>query len=306
MVTETGFSASPRERPTGENPDGAARAGRIVVGVDGSPGGDAALRWAIDEARAHGAALEAVLAWDYLDQPPAPGVEGFDPHFASSDAAAALDAMVQQVAGAESASIAKAVICDLPARALLEAGSSADLLVVGARGLGGFKGLLLGSVSRRCTHLATVPLVVVHAGERERFHRIVVGVDGSEASERALRWALREAAARGDRLAVVHAYQSPAFVLSVGDEAANELVDRVLADATEAGEATDWPVQGSRPVLERVVVNAGAASALCAESASADLVVVGRRGHGGLSTLLLGSVADQVAMHSACPTAVIP
>ena len=149
-------------------------------------------------------------------------------------------------------------------------------------------------------------------GARERLHRIVVGVDGSETSERALRWTLREAAIRGDRLAVVHAYQSPAFMLTVGDEATNELVDRMLADAAQASESaevadsTERPAQGSRPVVERVVVDAGAASTLCAESAGADLVVVGRRGHGGLSTLLLGSVADQVAMHSACPTAVIP
>ena len=85
---------------------------------------------------------------------------------------------------------------------------AADLLVVGARGMGGFRGLLLGSVSRRCAHLATVPLVIVRrmAGVQHR-GRIVVGVDGSESSAGALRWARREAAVRGCRLSVLHAWQ---------------------------------------------------------------------------------------------------
>lgn len=143
---------------------------RIVVGVDGSPGSAQALRWAADEADRCGAALTAVTAWGFLEQHPPDGAP-FDPHFDETTALANLRDHLDRALGAERApSVEARAICDLPARALVEAASDADLLVVGARGLGGFKGLLLGSVSQHCLQHANVPVAVVRAPRRPTPH----------------------------------------------------------------------------------------------------------------------------------------
>ena len=135
----------------------------VVVGVDGSDGARRALHWAAAHARATGARLRAVRAWSYLDQP----VEGFDPSWgeesARRDLDLAVDALGDDLAGVE---VERLVVCDLPARALLDAAKDASLLVVGSRGLGGFQGLLLGSVSSQLVHHAGCPVVVVPGGER--------------------------------------------------------------------------------------------------------------------------------------------
>ena len=117
------------------------------LSVDGSESARAALRWAVDEGSLHGATVVALLAWNYLDQPDRAGDNDFDPGYGAEEAQAELRAAVEVVA--PDVAVDQQVVCDLPARALLEAGAGADLLVVGARGLGGFKGLLLGSVSER-------------------------------------------------------------------------------------------------------------------------------------------------------------
>lgn len=133
---------------------------RIVVGVDGSDGGDAALRWALQEARVRGAVLQVLYAWSYLDQPAED--DGFRPDYSEADAAAALDTIVARVAGdTADVVVEKRVVNDLPARTLVDAAADADLLVVGSRGLGGLKRLVLGSVSQQCAQQAPCPVVIV-------------------------------------------------------------------------------------------------------------------------------------------------
>ncbi|MBK9180478.1 MAG: universal stress protein [Acidimicrobiales bacterium] len=138
---------------------------RIVVGVDGSPGGDAALGWALDEAAARGATLQLVLAWTYPYVATVPGVTA--PVFAiddvESDAAALLDLTIERVTDGHppDVTIERLVQPGPPARALLDVAEGADLLVVGTRGHGGFVGLLLGSVSEQCAHHAPCPVVIV-------------------------------------------------------------------------------------------------------------------------------------------------
>jgi nucleotide-binding universal stress UspA family protein len=134
---------------------------RIVVGVDGSPGAGAALRFAVDEATLRNARLDAVLAWGLLDQPDLPAAE-FDPNFGETEARASLERIVRRAVGDDpGVKISLLAINDLPARALLDLSATSDLLVVGARGLGGFRGLLLGSVSQQIVHHAACPVVVV-------------------------------------------------------------------------------------------------------------------------------------------------
>jgi nucleotide-binding universal stress UspA family protein len=137
----------------------------IVVGVDGSDASVNALRWALREARLRTAGVRVVLAWSY------PQVSTYheakhvlDVPFAE-DAAAFLDQVVAETgAAAEGLEIEKKVVEGQAAPALVEAARDASILVVGSRGLGGFSGLLLGSVSQQCAQHATCTLVIVREG----------------------------------------------------------------------------------------------------------------------------------------------
>ena len=142
-----------------ETVDSSQRA-RIVVGVDGSACGHEALTWAIAEATARQQPLVAVAAWSWLDQS-----GEFDPDYGESDVKAMAESAVaralDEVTGGSDVDIEIRPVNDLPARALIEASSEASLLVVGSRGLGGFRGLLLGSVSNNTVRHAHCPVVVV-------------------------------------------------------------------------------------------------------------------------------------------------
>lgn len=131
----------------------------IVVGIDGSEDADAALRWAVAEARAHGARLEVVLAWSYLDQP----TPEFDPDYGEPVARAALDAIIDRAGPTDDLEIVRTCVNDLPARALVAASQTADLVVVGSRGLGAFKGMVLGSVSQQVVTRAACSVAVIRA-----------------------------------------------------------------------------------------------------------------------------------------------
>src|SRR4029453_10380965 len=187
----------------------------VVVGVDRSSHSADALRWAVGEARLLGAEVMAVLVWDLFSQHHADGEWRFDPHYDDTHADPALQAAVEDALGAEAARrVARRTPCDLPAPGLLGAAKGADLLVVGARGAGGFPGLQLGSVSQQVLHHAHCPGAVVRNAvgpdDRPEGGRVLVGVDGSPSSRTALRWALAEAGRRGASGAVLPAWGVPA------------------------------------------------------------------------------------------------
>jgi nucleotide-binding universal stress UspA family protein len=201
-----------------------------------------------------------------------------------------------------------------PATALLTAAEGADLLVVGTRGRGGFAGLLLGSVSQRCLTHAPCPVAVVPplaAESDRRSGRIVVGVDGSDLSCDALRWAAMEARRRSARLEIVHAWVVPELLVPTGAVfvgAAEELerASRTVLDAA-ATWLTSWfdETGGKPPEHELRSVAGSPASALLDQARDADLLVVGARGLGSFRGLILGSVSQQCASHSTCPTVVV-
>ena len=133
---------------------------RIVVGVDGSPPSERALDWAVAEVRRTGAALHLVSAWTF------PMALGYafttTVHEVQQSAQDVIDravAHVGEVAG--DVTVTGETSEQAPAPALMAAAKGADLLVVGSRGLGGFRGLLIGSVSQYCTRHATCSVVVV-------------------------------------------------------------------------------------------------------------------------------------------------
>lgn len=134
---------------------------RIVVGIDGSECSFRAVRWARAEARRRDATLEVVMAWHWGDQRHLDPNEGFDPEYDQEKASKVLDAYLDQALGDDRDGVEARAVLDLPARALMEAAEDADLLVVGSRGRGGFKGLLLGSVSSQVVTHAPSPVVVL-------------------------------------------------------------------------------------------------------------------------------------------------
>ena len=138
---------------------------RIVVGVDGSTGSLAALRWALKLAAETGASLEAVHAWEFSYA----WIDGYTPDVdrwaaqAEEAAHVCLDGALAEAMGRQPCyvEVTRTVVEGSPAKALLDRAKDADALVVGSRGRGGFTGLLLGSVSQQCVHHARVPVVVV-------------------------------------------------------------------------------------------------------------------------------------------------
>ncbi|MER7666907.1 universal stress protein [Kitasatospora sp. NPDC096128] len=143
---------------------------RIVVGVDGSPASEQALRWAVDYAKAVGGTISAITAWEYpafygWGGTAVPTGESLNPEeLAGQTLAASVTKVVGEDPGVP---ISESVMPGNAAGALLQAAKGAALLVVGSRGLGGFSGVLLGSVSRHLTEHAPCPVVVVREGQAD-------------------------------------------------------------------------------------------------------------------------------------------
>jgi nucleotide-binding universal stress UspA family protein len=137
---------------------------------------------------------------------------------------------------------------------------------------------------------------------------VVVGVDGSPESEQALSWAARYAHAVGARLQAVLAWHypsvagsppvgvAPATVTSEAEQSRYEILDKAIA--ATCGDEPDLQI-------ERKVVYGHPAQALIDESKAADLLVVGHRGHGGFTGMMLGSVSTHCVTHASCPVTVV-
>jgi nucleotide-binding universal stress UspA family protein len=156
----------PTPVPAGES--GVGR-GRIVVGVDGSEASLEALRWAGRQASLTGSVLEAVMAWE---PPGAYGWAGLpgrpqDLDMEEPAAQALADAVPTALPAEQAAGVSEAVVMGNAAQAILDRGQGADLIVVGARGLGTFRATLLGSVSHTVTLHASAPVVVVRGAARQ-------------------------------------------------------------------------------------------------------------------------------------------
>jgi nucleotide-binding universal stress UspA family protein len=192
--------------------------------------------------------------------------------------------------------------------AVLQAESTrAELVVLGDRGLGGFAGLLIGPVAVTLAAHAACPIVVVRGPEPDRMVRseaVVVGVDGSPTSEGAVAFAFEAAALRGVPLVAVHTW----FDMVV-DATMAPLIDWDVTEADErevlAERLAGWAEKYPDVAVRRLVARDRPARALVEESGRAQLVVVGSRGRGGISGLLLGSVSQALLHHAACPVAVV-
>ncbi len=274
---------------------------RIIVGVDGSENGTVALRWAADRAARHGGEVVAILAWNSYYQGHRVSPEDVPSDFGDEDAVRVLDEAVE-AAGVNGDIVKQTPKAPAP-EALVEATDPDDLIVVGARGSGGFEGLLLGSVSQWVLELSPCPVVVIHGARTVATGGdVVVGVDGSECSMRALRWAASEASAAGVALRIVHAWPERAAERGVAPQSLEILHERAAELVAKVAE--DPSLDGL--TVERDVVYGSPAKALLAHDADASLFVLASRGQRKAKGFLLGSTSRQVAQHATAPVVVVP
>lgn len=286
---------------------------RILVGIDGSEGSKAALRWALDTATTQeSATVVAMAVWFAAPPVSSPWIAGsvlpIDLHEPTTQM---LEATINAVMPTRKGDfeLEQHVVQGPPAPTLLDESARCDMVVVGTRGLGGFKELVLGSVSRQLAHHAHCPVVIVPSDEPTHTipRRIVVGVDGSANSLAALRWAARRAQATRSTLQAMTVWVRP-----MGGTTLSPLTpDRDADDARHlAGAAAldDFIAQAHLPTnitIDRLSIEGTPAKTLIDHARGADLLVVGARGHGGFAGLLVGSVANTVIHHLPCPVAVI-
>ena len=293
-----------------------AAPGSVVVGYDGTDHAAAALDWAAHEAARRSGTLHVVYAADYPGLVPGPiGVSPYLPERAISIAA---EVTAEGVARARELEpglhVTHLTEVGSASGVLVQESSGAALLVVGTRGHGELAGALLGSVAFTVSAHAHCPVVVVRGDTAPPGpdRPVVVGVDGSPSSEAALRFAAAAATEAQAPLVLVAAWRpaaaetwEAAYWTSVAPGA--ELGEAARRAATDVVTASEALVHGSFPQLEvRQEVVGGPADRVLADfSSGAGLVVVGARGRGGFTGLLLGSVSHGVIHRSACPVAVV-
>jgi len=284
----------------------------IVVGYDGSAAAAAALTWAIDEGRrlATPVRLVYVLEWPVHLDPIAQRPAGWPDSQFRRDAEAVVEEAAADAARSEPDVTVRSVVLEGPVAATLcTLSAQARMIVLGHRGVGGFSGLLVGSVSLAVTAHAHCPVVVVRGGspEERRDLPVAVGVDDSVTSQLAIGFAFEEAASRGVGLVAVRAWQPPPVPWRTD-------VRPLALDADEL-ETAEWHALHEALAQWRKTYSAvnattrllpgNASHALVTQSQEAQLVVVGSRGRGGFAGLLLGSVGQQLLHHAHCPVAVV-
>ncbi|WP_435587967.1 universal stress protein [Micromonospora aurantiaca (nom. illeg.)] len=280
----------------------------ILVGYDGSADASVALNWALDEAGRSGRPVRLAYVFEWLTVTGwiGPGVApGVWPDEAARQQ---VDELVRKAAADAAAdrpglTVHGEVFDGPPALVLQERSADAGMLVLGSRGHGGFGGLLAGSTAVSVTAHAHCPVVVVRDGQAATSGPVVVGSDGSESALRALGFAVERAAQRDVPLRVLRAWEPPGDRWVPPDFDPEQLAasERAAAEAELATWRESFP-----DVPVEIEAVPGSASALLVEaSRSAQLVVVGSRGRGGLRGMLLGSVSQQLIQHSHCPVAVV-
>ncbi|MER7754191.1 universal stress protein [Kitasatospora sp. NPDC097643] len=292
---------------------------QILTGLDGSPESEAAADWAAREAAARGVGLRLVHVWPWLAVgavaeagTPCPG--GLQP--------AAVEALAGTAERLRSAYPGLAVETDLigadPVDGLLRASAGAELLVVGSRGIGGFAGLVVGSVGLAVAARSAVPAVLVRArhaatgegGVGRADGAVLLGVDVHQPADALLDFAFAEAALRDVPLRAVHSWQLtpvgvyggvvPPPVDPVGQEgAARAALEEALAP---------WRAKYPGVAVVTELRFDGAAWSLINSATEQDvsLVVVGRRERPLPVGPRLGAVAHAVLHHSPAPVAVVP
>jgi nucleotide-binding universal stress UspA family protein len=280
----------------------------ILVGYDGSLCAGTALRWAQDEAARRSAPVRLVYVYEWAaDVAPVPADSTWPDTGIRQDAVLAVEQAVAAVRGAHPDVVVTGSVIDGPAVSTLRRLSEdARLLVVGSRGLGGFAGLLAGSVATGMAANARCPVVVIRGCARSS-QPIMVGVDDSPDSDHAVGFAFDQAANRGVGLLAVRAWQ-PVPVPRPEDSGPAVFDAEALAAAERhhTGQALQlWQDKYPHVPAEVRLVRDRPAHALMSASHDAQLLVVGAHGRGGSRGVVLGSAARQLTDHAHCPVVIV-
>lgn len=288
----------------------------ILVGVDGTEAGDAALRWAMEEAAVTSAGVTAVHVWTPRT---AVGPIGFAAYPVDQEqerqAHEVLDAALSRAlarslvpAGAAQRQVLPSLVAASghAAQALEERARTASMLVLGRRHESALSRAVFGSVVGAALHHVACPVVVVpseHEPTPGAAGRIVVGVADGQASDGALRWAAATALAHGRTLVPVLVRPTGHGPLSgEGWPDAATLDASALSNLTRHSTAAAPALHGA---LEPEVLVGDAGEELVRFTSGDDLLVVGSRARGALAGWLLGSSSNYVARHATCPVVVV-
>ncbi|OSC24479.1 universal stress protein UspA [Mycobacterium vulneris] len=273
----------------------------IVVAVDGSPASTAAAAWAAQEAAMRNIPLTVVhaVSTPTATFPPVPYPESLVTSLEDEGKKAIMHAtkVAEDAMPADRAvPIGRKLVYSPPVPTLLKTSDAAEMIVMGSSGRGLLARGLLGSVSSAVVRHANCPVTVVRDGELPdpRTGYVLLGTDGSPASELATEIAFDEASRRGADLVAIHAWSDAAMVevFDIDWPAVEGEAQRSLAESL-AG----WQERYPDVCVHRFVARDRAARHLIDKADAAQLVVVGSHGRGGLSRMLLGSVSNAV-LHS--------
>ena len=287
----------------------------IVVGVDGSSASRVAVDWAARDAAMRKVPLTLVTV---IDQPMATTVRGFPMPMPAGylqaqeaerrktldDALGTVEESTKQVGHVD---VSGELMSGHPASILVDLSKDAEMVVVGSHGRGAVARRLLGSVSTGLVHHGHCPVAVIHDQDPSIPHPsqapVLVGIDGSPASELAIAIAFDEASWRGVELIAVHAWSDTAMFefrvpewSTVRSEAEELLAERLAG----------WQERYPDVDVVRVVECDQPARQLVERSKSAQLLVIGSHGRGGFTGMLLGSVGTAVVLAARTPVIVAP
>jgi nucleotide-binding universal stress UspA family protein len=282
----------------------------ILVGVDGSPESEAAIRWATIEAimRERPLTLMHAIPPIVVSWP----VAYLESSFTESQEANAREVIeqaqktIQASAGSSRPPIVHTELRHIgAASALVSASRDAYITVAGSRGMGALGGAMLGSVSSGLVYHGHGPIAIIHAEESQApdiTSPVLLGVDGSPASEDATALAFDEASRRGVELVALHAWSDVGVIPLLGmdwhkyeDEGHAVLAERLAG----------WQERYPDVHVQRRIVCDQPARWLIDESQQAQLVVVGSHGRGGFTGMMLGSVGSKVARAAKAPVIVV-
>ena len=287
-----------------------ARKHGILVCVDGSAASDAAVVWATREAIMRHlpitlihAVPPVVVGW------PVGQLYTVMPDWQKENGQHALDQARKTLSAnrneAEPPEIRTEMVYSGIIPALIDASKDAWMIVVGSQGLGALGHLLLGSVTTALLHHAHCPVAVIHANEDASPYSnapVLVGIDGSPASEAAIALAFDEASRRGVELVALHAWSDVGVFPMLGmDWRDSEAKGQEILAERLAG----WQEQYPDVPVKRLIFCDKPSRWLVQESERAQLVVLGSHGRGGFAGMLLGSVSSHVAHLATVPVVVV-
>jgi len=275
---------------------------RWIVGIDGSDPAANALRWAARHSRGRDVELVALQAYHVpaaLAVMTAKRGFGVDQLGLAATAGHEVDAAIASIGDV---SVEPLIVEGHPSREMVDAAADAAILVVGRSGGSDLLHHTLGSVSRYCATHSPAPVVVVPPDWEPRdLELIAVGFDGSENAVAALRWAIDFAPKEVTVRAVAAIEHAP----WIGQDLTfARFPTEITEEEQRITAAIDQVDQDGR--VERDIALRDARQALTEVSTTADLLVVGSRGHGLVASGLLGSVSASVLQSTSCPVVVVP